>query len=153
MIRLRKGLRNNHRSQHNEEECIGCQRRQNVIGANLFVFDRALIRPMIKKIDILYHEKCSHYPQAIERVKQVLSEEGIDAEIREIQITSEEEARKYKFFGSPTIRIDDEDLESEEERQQGHAHVLDSCRIYNYKGQLYMIPHKEALRLALRKRK
>ncbi|MGZ4948842.1 MAG: DF family (seleno)protein [Halobacteriota archaeon] len=108
---------------------------------------------MIKKIDILYHEKCSHYPRAIERVKQVLSEEGIDAEINEIQITSEEEARKYKFFGSPTIRIDDEDLESEEERQKGHDHVLDSCRIYNYKGQLYMIPHKEAIRLALRKRK
>lgn len=106
---------------------------------------------MIKKVDILYHEKCSHYPQAIERVKQVLSEEGIEAEINEIQITSEEEAQKYDFLGSPTIRIDGEDLESEEERQKGHAH--DSCRIYNYEGQLYMIPHKEAIRSALRKRK
>ena len=108
---------------------------------------------MIKKIDILYHENCSHYPQAIERIKQVLTEEGIDAEINEIQITSEEEAQKHDFSGSPTIRIDGEDLESEEERQQGHAHVYDSCRIYNYKGQLYMIPHKESIRLALRKRK
>ncbi|MGZ4906515.1 MAG: DF family (seleno)protein [Halobacteriota archaeon] len=108
---------------------------------------------MIKKVDILYHGNCSHYPQAIERIKQVLTEEGIDAEINEIQITSEEEAQKYDFSGSPTIRIDGEDLESEEERQQGHAHAYDSCRIYNYKGQLYMIPHKEAIRLALRKRK
>ncbi len=124
-----------------------------IIRANVFVFDRSLSKPMIKKIDILYHEKCSHYPQAIERVKQVCSEEGIDAKINEIQITSEEEARKYRFFGSPTIQIDGEDLESEEERQQGHDHVLDSCRIYNYKGQLYMIPHKEAIRLAVRKRK
>ncbi len=111
---------------------------------------------MIKKVDILYHEKCSHYPQAIERVKHVLSEEGIEAEINEIQITSEEEAQKYDFLGSPTIRIDGEDLESEEERQKGHTHTYDtydSCRIYNYEGQLYMIPHKETIRLALRKRK
>ncbi len=108
---------------------------------------------MIKKVDILYHEKCSHYPQAIERVKQVLSEEGIEAEINEIQITSEEEAQKYDFLGSPTIRIDGEDLESEEERQKGHTYTNDSCRIYNYEGQLYMIPHKETIRLALRKRK
>ncbi|MDD1720610.1 MAG: DUF2703 domain-containing protein [Euryarchaeota archaeon] len=108
---------------------------------------------MIKKIDILYHEKCSHYPQAIARIKEVLSEEGIEAEINEIQITSKEEAQKYDFLGSPTIRIDGEDLESEEERQAGHTYAHDSCRIYNYKGQLYMIPHKEAIRLALRKRK
>ncbi len=108
---------------------------------------------MINKVDIFYHDKCSHYPQATERIKQVLSEEGIDVEINEIQVTSEEEAKRYKFFGSPTIHIDGEDLESEEERQTGHGHVLDSCRIYNYKGQLYMIPHKEAIRLALRKRK
>ncbi len=108
---------------------------------------------MIKRVDILYHEKCSHYPQAIERIKQVLSEEGIEAEINEIRITSEEEAQQYDFLGSPTIRIDGEDLESEEERQKGHTYAHDSCRVYHYEGKLFMIPHKETIRMALRKRK
>lgn len=100
-------------------------------------------------IDILYDEGCTHYPKAITYVKEVLAEEGIDATVNEINVSSEEEAQRHGFVGSPTIRINGEDVESEAEQQRGHTRG--SCRIYHYQGQLYVTPRKESIRSALKK--
>ncbi|MGZ4849106.1 MAG: DF family (seleno)protein [Halobacteriota archaeon] len=100
-------------------------------------------------VDILYHEDCTHYPTAIRYVKEVLAEEGIEATINEINVTKIEPAQELDFVGSPTIRVNGEDIESEVEQQRGHGHG--SCRMYHYGGKVYVTPHKEFIRTALKK--
>ena len=100
-------------------------------------------------VDILYHEDCTHYPTAIRYIKEVLAEEGIEATINEINVATVEAAQELNFFGSPTIRINGEDIESEVEQQRGHARG--SCRIYHYDGKIYVTPHKEVIRTTLKK--
>jgi Domain of unknown function (DUF2703) len=100
-------------------------------------------------VDILYNEACGHYPKTIQYVKNILAEEGIDAVVNEVNVDTEEQAKQLNFVGSPTIRINGEDIESEAEQRQGH--IRGSCRVYNYKGQMYVTPHKEFIRAALTK--
>jgi len=100
-------------------------------------------------VDILYHEDCTHYATAIRYIKEVLAEEGIEATINEINVATAEAAQELNFFGSPTIRINGEDIESEVEQQRGRTHG--SCRIYHYEGKIYVAPHKEVIRTALKK--
>jgi predicted RNA-binding protein with PIN domain len=115
----------------------------------LFAFARYLTAMIT--VDILYNKACGHYPKTIQYVKNVLAEEGIDAVVNEINVATEEQAKQLDFVGSPTIRINGEDIESEAEQQQGH--IRGSCRVYNYKGQMYVTPHKEFIRAALKKRR
>jgi predicted RNA-binding protein with PIN domain len=116
-------------------------------GRLLFAFARYLTAMIT--VDILYNEACEHYSKTIQYVKNVLAEEGIDAVVNEINVVTEEQAKQLNFAGSPTIRINGEDIESEAEQRQGH--IRGSCRVYNYKGQMYVIPHKEFIRAALKK--
>jgi Domain of unknown function (DUF2703) len=99
--------------------------------------------------DILYDKTCEHYSKTIQYVKNVLLEEGIEAIVNEVDVTSAEQARRLNFIGSPTVRINGEDIESEAEQKQGHIHG--SCRMYNYKGQISVTPNQEQIRAAIKK--
>src|SRR5258708_2946744 len=57
------------------------------------------------KIEVLYIEDCPHYLPAMDRLRTVLSQEGLQAEVLEIEIKDESAAKAWKFLGSPTIRI------------------------------------------------
>ena len=56
----------------------------------------------------------------------VLEEKGVDAEVELVGINTAEEARELRFPGSPTIRVDGEDLFPVPER----AEYALGCRIY-----------------------
>src|SRR5260370_21884125 len=94
------------------------------------------------KVEILYFEGCPNHRPAAERVHAVLHEEGIFAEIAEIEVPNEEAARAVGFLGSPTIRVNGVDIEpsSRNAKETGFA-----CRCYP--GGL---PPTEMIRAALR---
>ena len=49
--------------------------------------------------------------RGLEQLRGVLSNEGLDPDSVElVEIASDEQARRERFFGSPTIRIDGEDV-------------------------------------------
>jgi len=100
-------------------------------------------------IEILYHEACTHHPRTIRDVRHVLAEEGVEADVRLINITSVEEAQRRGFVGSPTIIINGEDIEPAPQRELGHTRG--SCRMYHHEGKLLVTPHKELIRQAIRK--
>lgn len=79
------------------------------------------------RIAVLYIEGCPAYKATVERVSAVLSERGIETEIRLIRVESEDHARVLGFLGSPTVRVDGVDIESEtgDSRRLGFA-----CRVY-----------------------
>lgn len=63
------------------------------------------------KIEVLYFEGCPNYRPALDRLRSVLRQEGLSAEVSEIEVKDEAAARTLKFIGSPTIRVNGLDIE------------------------------------------
>jgi hypothetical protein len=101
------------------------------------------------RVELLWWEGCPSHPAALEQLREVLLEEGADpaaVELREVK--SDEQAREERFFGSPTIRIDGEDIVSP---QEGEPMGL-TCRVYRLRdGRFSPTPDSADLREAVRK--
>src|SRR5215472_3979557 len=92
-------------------------------------------------IEVLYVPGCPNHQAAIDSLRNALRSAAIDAPIQEIAITDDAMARQLKFPGSPTVRVDGRDVESNPHGSYGLA-----CRLYsNGTG----VPSLEALRRAV----
>jgi hypothetical protein len=102
------------------------------------------------KVELLWWEGCPSYAEALEQLKRVLSEEGLDPEsVDVVEILSDEQAERERFFGSPTIRIDGGDVVPPGEGDP----VGLSCRVYRLRdGRPSPTPDVEDLREAVRRR-
>jgi hypothetical protein len=63
------------------------------------------------KIEVLFTPNCPHYRVVIRMVREILAETGIQAQIKLVCVDSEADARRLKFVGSPTVRVDGLDVE------------------------------------------
>jgi hypothetical protein len=101
------------------------------------------------KVELLWWEGCPSHPAALEQLREVLREEGADPDAVELQeVKTDEQAREERFFGSPTIRIDGEDVVSP---QEGEPMGL-TCRVYRTRdGRSSPIPDPDDLRDAVRR--
>lgn len=63
------------------------------------------------KIELLYMEGCPHWERALEDIQTVLRGKSVPAEMVLTEVGSQDEAERLKFLGSPTIRINDVDIE------------------------------------------
>ncbi len=80
------------------------------------------------KIEILYFDGCPTYSEAEKTLRKVLAQEGAEAEVALVAVETDEEARRLRFPGSPTIRVDGRDLfpgSAAEREDRGLG-----CRIY-----------------------
>ena len=92
------------------------------------------------RIEILYVPGCPHHQPAFERLARVLGSECLSAEIRQVAVNTEAEAKTLLFPGSPTIRIEGKDVEPTQ-----NAPGL-TCRLYS---NLSGVPSEQLLRLAI----
>ncbi|HXF82536.1 MAG TPA: hypothetical protein VNN19_07280 [bacterium] len=98
------------------------------------------------RIEFLYWEECPSHEQALARLREVLAEEGIRAPIEIVRVDTEEEARRLRFPGSPTIRVDGTDIAPPPDQPTGL-----SCRVYlTEDGRVTPLPTKAMIRRALR---
>jgi hypothetical protein len=77
-------------------------------------------------IEVLYFEGCSSYEVAEKTLREVLERRGVMAQVVLVAVNTEEEARQLRFPGSPTIRIDGDDLFPIGEREDWRL----GCRVY-----------------------
>ncbi len=56
---------------------------------------------------------CADTPATIELVNKTAKEMGLVIAFSHIQLSSSEEAERHKFPGSPTVRINEKDIEPE----------------------------------------
>lgn len=94
----------------------------------------------ILKVEFLYFEKCPGHKQALANLKAVLRESGRRAHVILISVTSQPQAEKVEFQGSPSIRVNGRDLDG---RNEGHSYA---CRVYQIGGKLTATPTKEFIR-------
>lgn len=79
------------------------------------------------RIEILTFVGCPNRVAATELVDRILGETGIAASVEMVDVPDPETAATLSFLGSPTIRVDGEDVEpGAAERRQ---FVL-ACRVY-----------------------
>jgi len=102
------------------------------------------------KIEFLYFGDCPNYLLALDILDEVLSDEGLDWPVEMILVTSQEIAESQKFLGSPSIRIDGEDLEysPSEKKEYGLK-----CRVYQANGKTQGFPTEQLIRSAIQKAK
>lgn len=97
-------------------------------------------------IQILYFPGCPNHEPARQRLLDALQTEGIDVHLEEIEVTDAATAQRLRFLGSPTIRLNDRDIEPD-------AHTLQNfglgCRTYLDQGRRSGLPSDHVIRQAL----
>ena len=98
-----------------------------------------------RRIEFLYWKECQSHDEALSRLRKVLTEDRIDAEIQIICVQSEEEARRLRFTGSPTILVDGKDIQP-----PTTTHYAMACRAYQLEdGRISPLPSEAMIRRAL----
>ena len=100
-------------------------------------------------ITFLYYEDCPSHDEALDRLRHVLAEEGVDTEIEIIKVETEEQAQRLHFIGSPTIRIGGQDIDP----PQADAYYALTCRAYRLEDdRISPLPSPDMIRRALQAR-
>jgi hypothetical protein len=97
------------------------------------------------KVEILHFDGCPTYRATENTLKQVLAEKGIEAEVELVAVNSDEEARRLRFPGSPTIRVDGRDPFHTPEREDWRL----VCQVYATPEGLMGSPTAQMLKAAL----
>ena len=103
------------------------------------------------KIELLYFDGCPNFKPAMERVRQVLEEEGLSADLLEVNVDDPAIANEIGFLGSPSIRVNGLDVEPEATRCADACGMM--CRTYFVDGRREGLPSHEMLRRAMRDEK
>ena len=102
------------------------------------------------RVELLWWEGCPSTPETLEELRRALREEGLDDGVELIEVESDEQAERERFPGSPTIRLDGEDILPPEE---GDPLGL-SCRVYRLRdGRPSPTPDPADVRDAVRRAK
>lgn len=83
-----------------------------------------MTRPLV---ELLYFEGCPNHEDAHKLVERLSRELDIDLELRLIEIPDDEVARRLHFLGSPTIRVNGEDVDPHASERRDFARA---CRVY-----------------------
>lgn len=118
---------------------------------------------MIMKIQLLYILDCPWCVKTKKIIREGLEELGMNADVEEILIDTDEKAKEYGFVSSPTVRINGKDIQREVNKGQClpceelAEHTKEAtefvkqeckcgCRIYFYRGKKYNYPPKEMIK-------
>jgi hypothetical protein len=79
------------------------------------------------KIEVLYVPNCPNHAVALERLREILARESLEAHLDEVLVSSTAIAQSLRFPGSPTIRINGRDIEPQEAETASFGLM---CRLY-----------------------
>jgi hypothetical protein len=85
--------------------------------------------------------------EALAQVSEILEATGVEVIVNKINVINEELARQYKFVSSPTIRVNDHDIQMEVKESLCEScgdlcgDEVD-CRVWVYQGKEYTVPPK-----------
>jgi hypothetical protein len=63
------------------------------------------------EVKVLFSEGCDNTPPTIDLIKQTALESGIEIDLKMILVESQEQARQWKFLGSPTVQVNGFDID------------------------------------------
>lgn len=104
---------------------------------------------MAARIELLWWEGCPSWERALELLRREVERAGLDPEAVVVtEIGGEADAARQGFPGSPTIRVDGEDIQPP---AAGEPQGL-TCRTYRRRdGRISPLPDPEDIRAALQR--
>jgi hypothetical protein len=99
-------------------------------------------------VELLWWAGCPSHPDALAQLERILRDEGVEDDVTRVEIRDDEQARRERFPGSPTIRIDGDDIVP-----PGDAEPFSlTCRVYRLRdGRISPTPDPEDVREAVRR--
>jgi hypothetical protein len=79
------------------------------------------------RVEILVIDGCANAEPARELVERIARELGIEADIRLVTVPDNEAAEQARFLGSPSIRVEGQDIEPGAENR---GNYVVACRVY-----------------------
>jgi hypothetical protein len=101
-----------------------------------------------RRVDVLVFDGCPNVDLTVARVREAIALTGRDATVRVVHVETEARAKELAFLGSPSVRVDDVDVE--EAAQSRNEYGL-QCRIYDAEGRLEGAPPTAWIAAALRR--
>ncbi len=98
------------------------------------------------KIELLFFDGCPNHETALTNLKAAMSEAVVHEEIEIINVEKPEDAAKHRFLGSPSIRINDKDLEIIEDDSTEYSM---RCRLYKNGDLMEGSPSRELIKVKL----
>ena len=91
-------------------------------------------------IELLYFDGCPHHEALLPHLEQLLRAAGIAVEITLRNVRDAAAAKRERFLGSPTVRIDGRDVEPGAENRDDYGL---KCRLYRTDAGLRGTPDDE----------
>jgi hypothetical protein len=97
-------------------------------------------------VELLWWEGCPSTEDALAMVREEMAAAGLDAEALDVrEISTDADAEREEFVGSPTIRVDGHDVQP-----VPHEPVGLSCRVYRLAdGRISPLPARDEVRQTL----
>lgn len=93
------------------------------------------------KIELLYFDGCPSWQNGLKNLQSALQAEAIDAEVKLIRVDSDADAAREKFLGSPSFRVNGQDLWPEDREK-----YFMGCRVYATEAGMRGFPNVDMLR-------
>lgn len=97
-------------------------------------------------IEILTFQGCPNGPAAVDLVRRVVTDTGVEATVTVVDVPDAAVAAETRFLGSPTIRVDGHDVEPGADQRKDY--VL-ACRVYRTATGLHGRPDERWVRDAI----
>lgn len=95
------------------------------------------------RVEVLFFEGCPNHKPAVELARAVARDLGVSGEVDEVEVKTPEDAKRLRFLGSPSIRVDGLDVEP---KARGRTDFGFCCRTYGGKG----LPSREVVEAAMK---
>lgn len=103
---------------------------------------------MAVKLEVLYFDGCPNHEALLPHLRELLASFGAGEDIELVRVDDAEAAERQRFLGSPTVRVDGEDVEP------GAGERTDfglKCRLFATPGGLRGMPADEWVLAALQR--
>lgn len=100
------------------------------------------------RVEVLAVPDCPNRLPTLDLVRRVMRDLNVEADVVEVVVEDDAQARADMFYGSPTVRVDGVDVCVPEP----HAQVGLSCRIYRDGGRLSGTPPRRSIETLVARR-
>ena len=100
------------------------------------------------KVEVLYFEGCPNYEALLPHLRELLRAADVSTEVELVRVDDSVVAERERFLGSPTLRIDGEDVEPGADRRTGYGL---KCRLFETTDGLRGTPDDKWVLAALRR--
>jgi hypothetical protein len=99
-----------------------------------------------KQVEVLVFEGCPNLEPTVERVREAIAHARVPAELRVVRVENDADAKRLRFLGSPTVRVDGIDVEP---ATLGREDFGLQCRVYSVDGRYEGAPPVDWIEAAL----